>query len=396
MLSRERFANHHMWLSEIFEGLQPVSGIVPEDMGFGLVGELAELTDGLVPAPDTASLLQDIAEDDLVKRKGRFDADSPDEQLVYKHLSDEQMSDFEKRVDTFMDRKYKEIDDLKARHAKSMEKVTVGKYYLDAEERLREAGNDPAKLEAIVRDVELTMGVSLHERGSVVCVKSDAFAEKEEEEARARQEALDGKSVSAPKSNGSIDDGAGLLDEFTEVNELVSEEVEEADGGTEPLDDMDIDDGGRGAPLVSNKKDDDWVVVSSKDATSPAPPLPSFFSIEQPATFTAAPTEVPSPTAISPAPIPAPEEAQPPTLLITTDASTSTPGMSGTPGTAEAGDLVESMFEDGDFSAFDGVEPATGLEGTTDFAGGEDLLDFGDADDSGPVDIAVGDAPGPI
>jgi hypothetical protein len=375
MLSKARFTQHHQWLGEVFSSIHPISSILPEDLNFGLTGELADLTKDILISPTVQGVKKHPEDPESVERELKISVQE------YKHLEAEKMAEFEQRIKEFTEEKNKEMSKMKERHAKIMSRVNKGKYYLDAEERLREAGLDAAKIDEIVREVELTMGVALHERGSVVCVQRDDFEVEDEEKAKKEQDTVDRKTVSPITGDGSAmvmdDNGARLLDEFTSTNDEFGDAVNLASVGAEHggvsdgidlMDTMDLD-----VPIPeaavpdAEKKDDDWVVVNSADGKPSASPQP--------------PAAIPA-ASVGTAPS-QPSIIVPPVAAPVASLATEAPA-------APSEDLVASMFDDeADFSAFDGLDAGPSV-GAPDFSAGDDLLNFDDTEDSGPSAVASG------
>jgi Fungal domain of unknown function (DUF1750) len=276
-ISRMRFKTHHLWFEEVFSSLYSISHILPEDLGFGLVGELGDLTKDILNTPSTQNVKANVEDNRNLKQT----IPKPSEkELVYKQLDPEQMKTFENRVAEFVERKQREMDDMRGQHAKIMGRINKGKIYLDAEERLREASTDTAKLDEIVREVELAMGISLEERKDVLCVQAGPTQEDEESEKQLNGNGLNGNSqFDEINSNGLVDSAAGLLDEFTSTAELTggdqpSRAASTTGEGLDIMDDIDMDvDMTIPAPeadieqpsTTAEKTEDEWVVVENQD-----------------------------------------------------------------------------------------------------------------------------------
>lgn len=128
-ISLTRYIQHHEWMEEVFSSPYATGTIIPADLGFGLMGELASLTDGLM----------DIASPDQEKPLAK-NAPEPS----YKKITPDQLSEFEKRVKAHMENSQAEIDRMKEDHAKKMAQLKKSKTLLQAEKRLRNAVWDPA------------------------------------------------------------------------------------------------------------------------------------------------------------------------------------------------------------------------------------------------------------
>jgi len=176
IISRDRFKRHHQWLEEVFSSLHNMNQILPEDLGFGLTGEMSELTKDILAEPARKTLTPQERVDPHYWQDPQINTAKP-----YKHLTTEQYAEFERRFNAFTEKKTKEIEAMKVAHAKKIARLNKSRLYLDAEERLKEAGTDTAKLDAIAREVETALGISLLERSAVVCVQKGALEDEERE-----------------------------------------------------------------------------------------------------------------------------------------------------------------------------------------------------------------------
>jgi hypothetical protein len=274
---------------------------------------------------------------------------------LYSKLEPGKLAEFERRVADFVDKKEKEMTEMKEQHSKIMGRINKGKIYLDAEERLREAGTDSQKMEEIVRELELDMGITLQERKEVVCVQKGGLQDEDEKQ-------MNG---SAAGSSGAAEDqfndhtAAGLLDEFTSTADFTnSEHVDKADpvqseavadavapdAALDLVDGMDLDiegiefpSGSPAAETDAKVAEDEWVHVPSKQP-SPAAPAAA-----------------------------ATEETEKSVLEQTSENNGSNNGQ-----TVDTDDVLqpESMFDGADFGSFES------LEGGGTFDANDDLLNF--------------------
>lgn len=127
-VSLTRYVQHHEWMEEVYSSPYATGNIVPADLGLGLMGELAGLTDGLMDLPST---------EDKTKANNATEAS-------FKKVTPEQLSEFEKRVKVHMEKGQAELDRMKEEHAKKMDRMKKSKMLLHAEKRLRHAVWDPA------------------------------------------------------------------------------------------------------------------------------------------------------------------------------------------------------------------------------------------------------------
>ncbi|KAF2664570.1 DUF1750-domain-containing protein [Microthyrium microscopicum] len=352
-ISRDRFKRHHLWLEDVFSSLYTMNQVMPEDLGFGLVGELGELTKDLLESP--AKRIPEPAE---VNDGTYFQDPHYNAPKIYKKLEPEQFAEFEKRVADFVESKNREMDEMREEHAKTMATINSGRFYLDVEDRLREAGTDSDKIDEIMREVEAKMGISVQDRQDIVCVQKGALEDEERP--------VNGTGASNGQASASNDVGASLLDEFTSTADFLGDEqsagAEEgiATDNLDLIDTMDIDI--PDVPVIESesapvdtadapKADGDWVVVENQaQTTNPAAPT----------TTVAAPVST-----------------------ETTKPATDTPeaAQANTEGDAGADTLPESMFDGEEFSAFaDNLDPNASLatfEGAD--GDGDGILDFDNA-----------------
>jgi hypothetical protein len=356
-ISRDRFKRHHLWLEEVFSSLYSPGQLAAEDMGFGLVGELGELTRGILNPPARKNTLEQERKDPLAF----YQDPQINASAVYKHLDSEQFDEFEKRVADFVAARNREMDEMREKHAKIVSRVNKGKFYVDAEERLKEAGLDSEKIEQIVREVELEMNISLQERHDVVCVQRGGL---EDEEKSVPVNGVSAEKEGHTNGHAPTDDAtSGLLDEFTSTGNGALDTPEPSI--TAPIDAVE------GASLnIGDGMDLDIPAVAA-DATTTAvfTPVQPELDEPEPESVPAEPTQTLAEQIIAPVL----SEATPAvnTPLLVDDLTNDAGGVSGTPDDVMGGE-PESMFDAEDFSAFDGIE--------NDFApGGDDddgLLDF--------------------
>ena len=127
-ISRMRYEQHHEWMEEILESPYNVYQIVPGDLGLGRKGELEELTKDFFDAP-TAIMRESTGGEPI--RVGK--------------MENEKAKDFTKRASDKIAAMQKELDQMKARHAKRMQRLQRTTMLNSAERRLRTA---PTALDA--------------------------------------------------------------------------------------------------------------------------------------------------------------------------------------------------------------------------------------------------------
>jgi hypothetical protein len=123
-ISVSRYKQNHEWMEEILSSPYSINQIIPADLGLGVRGELASLTDGIFDAPYDPE--KDIAKFNYV---GRLDSDKADE--------------FRKRAADRIAQTNKEIEKMKAKHERRLAKFRKGSLISISEKQLRSAVDDP-------------------------------------------------------------------------------------------------------------------------------------------------------------------------------------------------------------------------------------------------------------
>jgi hypothetical protein len=179
-ISLTRYMQHHDWMDEVYSSPFATGQIVPMDLGFGLMGELAGLTEGLFDTPNSAL--------EKVEPKPK---DTPAE---YKKVTSEQLQDFEKRVQAHKEKEQNEIARMKEEHARRMDSLRKSKSLVKAEKKLRNAswkpsgsGNEFWRLEKtndndanqIVEQVEELLGGSIQAQKEATMISEGGYRKEE-------------------------------------------------------------------------------------------------------------------------------------------------------------------------------------------------------------------------
>lgn len=130
-ISLTRYMQHHEWMEEVYSSPYATGKIVPMDLGFGLMGELAGLTEGLFDPPSS----------ELDKASSK----TKDTPAVYKKVTPEQLKEFEKRVQAHKEKEQDEITRMKEEHARRMDSLRKSKSLVKAEKKLRNASWKPSE-----------------------------------------------------------------------------------------------------------------------------------------------------------------------------------------------------------------------------------------------------------
>jgi hypothetical protein len=124
-ISMARYKQNHEWMEEILSSPYSISQIVPADLGLGVRGELRALTDGIFDSPYDPE--KDITRHEYV---GRLDPEKAEE--------------FRKRANDSITQTNKEIEKMKAKHAKRLAKLQKGSLLASSEKALRTAVDNPS------------------------------------------------------------------------------------------------------------------------------------------------------------------------------------------------------------------------------------------------------------
>lgn len=123
-ISVARYKQNHEWMEEILSSPYSMNQIEPADLGLGMRGALSNLTAEIFDAP--------------------FDPDKDTSTLSYVGRLDPGKADqFRQRTSERVAKENKEIERLKAKHAKRMAKFRKGNVLSLAEKELRTAVNNP-------------------------------------------------------------------------------------------------------------------------------------------------------------------------------------------------------------------------------------------------------------
>jgi hypothetical protein len=126
-ISLSRYKQNHEWMEEILSSPYAIHQIIPADLGLGVRGELASLTEDFFDAPLDPD--KDVAKHTYV---GRLDPEKADA--------------FRKRATERIAETNNEIGKMKAKHAKRMAKFQRGSLVTHSEKELRTAVTDPSDM----------------------------------------------------------------------------------------------------------------------------------------------------------------------------------------------------------------------------------------------------------
>ncbi|KAF2001444.1 DUF1750-domain-containing protein [Amniculicola lignicola CBS 123094] len=225
-ISLSRYQQHHEWMEEIFSSPYGINRILPVDLGLGLMGELAPLTEGLLDTPAGEHPL--IAGEEPKKDVEGYSVKSQS------RLSPEQLKEFETRVADYTAKEEAELEKMRAVHAKKIAALKRSRTYIKAERRLREAprhenpdspvveDDAPDVLDAVVGELEKSLGIEFESQKNVSCIEKGGFIAAQQIVQKAQQSNGSGQTITDGNANAlAMEDAmdvensaAGLLDQY--------------------------------------------------------------------------------------------------------------------------------------------------------------------------------------
>jgi hypothetical protein len=225
-ISSARYIQHHELLEEVLSSPFSIGQIIPVDLGFGLLGELSGLTDGIFETAKPPKAGQPAPQ--------------------YQKPDHEQIKKFQERVDEYLAKSRAEIDQIKSDHTANISDLDQGKSFTQAERKLRdamwgaEAARDSqaapavynvdvnnelgsaAKTDEIVTNVEQSISVKIQPQENATCVDKGGLLEED----LSKSNGVNGTSNSNGGASDFLDDTAfidgdtasGLLDQFGSTN----------------------------------------------------------------------------------------------------------------------------------------------------------------------------------
>ncbi|EAS35765.3 uncharacterized protein CIMG_01119 [Coccidioides immitis RS] len=316
-ISRLRYRHNHEWMEEIFDSPYRINQILPVDLGLGRKGELESLTKGYLEAPAGPS---PGAESDATVSK----------------MEPERMEEFTNAVTKRVADVTAEIEALKRRHARRLEKINrlsvlkegevalrdayvdpsnVGKEFWRIENRLRPIVvtdetmqqveyNEPTsrtKVADISAEVQKAWGEPIVPLKEVICVDKGGLEEpvKESPQPTTEPSAADvdmgngedlSKDLELPTAQGesvsefeAAKQGAQATQEVTgDVSNAAQGNIQAASGPSGDIEMGGVNEGQ--APASADQLGEDWVVVNKDEKTSRdgSPKGDQAESIEQP------------------------------------------------------------------------------------------------------------------
>ena len=167
-ISFTRYIQHHEWMEEILMSPYAMHQILPVELGFGLSGDLAELTEGLFDR----KTVEDVINGSDVNPEKRAGIDG------------QKVDELEKRVQKFRENGEMKIAEMKAEHVRKVQELSQPKTFSSLERRLAQVGSDDGSKEAvddIVREAERLTKAKLTAREDVVLVQKGGLLQGGEE-----------------------------------------------------------------------------------------------------------------------------------------------------------------------------------------------------------------------
>lgn len=147
-VSITRYQQNHEWMEEVVSSAYRMGQIVHADLGLGLKGELAPITEGIFHAQGGDAL--------------RFPSKEDAKKTYVGHLDKGLAVEFRKRVDERIESTKAEIAKMEAEHAKMLAKFKASSIVKHAEQELRTAatqdGGESLRLDGRAEDGEDSMG----------------------------------------------------------------------------------------------------------------------------------------------------------------------------------------------------------------------------------------------
>lgn len=179
-ISTMRYKQHHEWMEEIFSSTYSTGQIVPESLGLGLAGDLADLTAGLLDSPEIMEAPQDrpVTAGGLNGALPLTKSASVSAQ-PYKPLDATQRTEFDKRIEEFVTKGEAELKAMKAEHAKRLAGFGRARQYAVAERALRDIRTKDSKAYlGAVTEIQQRTGLTFSQRRDVVPISKNNGAVK--------------------------------------------------------------------------------------------------------------------------------------------------------------------------------------------------------------------------
>ncbi|KAL1966338.1 hypothetical protein VTN77DRAFT_4691 [Rasamsonia byssochlamydoides] len=288
-ISKMRYQQHHEWMEEVFASPYTIKQITPVDLGLGRKGELESLTAGFFEAPVSATPGKDPKDSGVALQAGKMEPDKAEE--------------FADRVAKRVADMTAEIEKLKKRHARRMEKIGRLSVLKEAEMKLRDAAANPSetgseiwrlegridlpseeetstadytvrtpkyKVDDVVKELENSYGRSIVPEPNISCVEKGGLLERIEPEPAPPAESNDFGSPPTSTPGQGPPSTAAAATAGSAVTTAGQTATSGPGGSSVPQLDGDVEMGGAASnePTQSNTahgETGDWVMVDKKD-----------------------------------------------------------------------------------------------------------------------------------
>ncbi|KAF2711455.1 DUF1750-domain-containing protein [Pleomassaria siparia CBS 279.74] len=220
-ISLSRYKQHHEWMEEIFSSPYDMKKIQPIDLGLGLMGELSSLTVDILDAPGG----------DIPPSYSTYQVKN------YTKLDPEQLKIFEARVAEYTAKEKAELEKMRIAHTKRIADLKRSRTYIKAERRLRDLprisnttdstrsdgvdGDLTDPLDSVVRELENSLAIRFDSKKHVVCVDKGGFIEQQQPPVP-KSPQVNGNAAIPTNTTTSADEGAvdadnsaaSLLDQY--------------------------------------------------------------------------------------------------------------------------------------------------------------------------------------
>ena len=167
-ISKARYEQHHEWMEEILESHYATKNIIPSDLGLGRKGELESLTRGFFDVPVMPFLEQR----------------PPSAQANTDKMKNGDVADFRRKASQKIAQMQEELEIMKRKHARRMDRFQKASILSSAEKRLRTAqsaadrSDDSQSTDDIVAEVEELWGTNVERVSNVKLVEKGGLEER--------------------------------------------------------------------------------------------------------------------------------------------------------------------------------------------------------------------------
>ncbi|KAG8532653.1 uncharacterized protein KY384_002530 [Bacidia gigantensis] len=145
-ISSQRYKQHHQWLEEVLSSPFDTNQIIPGELGLGRKGELESLTKDFFNAHTEANTGEErgtpegLVTTEMYRNREMFAEETPAARVG--QLEDGKFDDFRKRAAQRVEDLRSEMEQLRLRHSRRMEKLARGRSWGDMDLKLKDATPD--------------------------------------------------------------------------------------------------------------------------------------------------------------------------------------------------------------------------------------------------------------